>query len=276
MLHGRSTTGRGLITSLAIAIALLIIPQSAYAASALEIVEMSDAGIPPGIIIEVIEATGFDDTLDTDTFVYLYDYGVDQEIIDYLLGYTDDDTRIEVSGYERWGTEDHPNYAGGPGFDQNNDYPRNYSGSGYWTGYDDYRDSDRNSNWYNDGVTVYRPPVYTYNRNYGNYYYSDPYYYSNRGSWYNGSYRVYNHNYNNRNRGNSRYYNHRNRNYDNYWRDREWDSYHPSYNDPWHAHWYDGDYGLRGRYRYDRYYDRWHSDWDAHYRNDGWSIRLSF
>ena len=267
--------------SLAVLLFLLITPLPASAASADEIIEMNNAGLSAQIIIEVIDATGFDDPLDSDTFIYLLEYDVDYEVIEYLLEFAEDDDKLEVSAHERWGSEpeEHPNYAGGPGFNHERDEYRS-SGTGYWNGYDDYYERGQSADYYYDnGVTVYRPPVYVYSGR--NNYYNDPYgYYSNNyGSGYSGTYRNYYSGYNNSYNypydstyGGNRHY------YDDYWNDRDWD-YNPHYNDPWRSRRHDG-YGrytgMRGQIRYNRFDDRWYSDWDAFYRSNNFGIRISF
>lgn len=262
----------------AILLFLLITPLPAFAASADEVIEMTVVGLSAQIIIEVIDATGFDDPLDSDTFIYLLEYDVDYEVIEYLLEFAEDDEKLEVSAHERWGSEpeEHPNYAGGPGFNHESADYRS-SGTGYWHGYDDYNEGERSADsYYDNGVTVYRPPVYVYS-GHNNYYYNDPYrYYSNNhGSWYNGSYIIHNNGCRNpytSTYGGNRYY------YDDYWNDGDWD-YHPRYNDPWHSNWYDGFgrySGMRGQIRYNRFDDSWYSDWDAVYHSNNFRLRISF
>jgi len=260
----------GLKACLGLLLGLLILPYAAIAASADEVIAMTDAGIPPETIIDVIDATGADELLDTDTIISLMEYGVDNDVIEYLLELTDDDTKVEVSGYERWGSESEyrPNYAGGPGFNHNGDNYDSYS-DGYW---DNDRETTRGAQYYRpygSGITVYEPPVWVYGRNNNyyidpnRYYYNDYYngYYPGRGSWNNGTYVIYNNGWNNNGWYDPYYYGH-GRGHGRH-----------NYND----YWYNGcGTGLNGHFGYDRYRDGWFSDFDGWYHNDGFGIHISF
>ncbi len=249
---------------IAIALLMVLIPVSpAFAATSDEIISMHEAGVPSEIIIEVIEVTGFDDPLDTETIYYLVDYGVDQGIIDYLLSRIDDDSDFfeEDSFRQAWGDDisNHPNWGGGDGFHHGTSgynplNERNRQGD-YREG-QRYRDNDYyRSNRDGGGIYIYAPPVYILDDGY----------------WY-GGYRTPRY-YDNRNRNvrysDPYYYDDYSRYYDRYWRDRDWCDYRYRYRDGW-----------SGSYFWDGYYDGrrhyWGSSFDAYYRDDDFRIRISF
>jgi len=143
-----------------------------------EIISMNDAGVPPDIIIEVIEATGVESEFNYDAMEYLVRAGVHEDVINYLMTgdyvYEDSENQESDSGFD---VSDHPNWAGGEGFHHSTGFtPRNdgnYRPEPYYR--DDYFGRG-------PGITVYTPPVYMYNDHYNRmtyaprYYRYDPYY----------------------------------------------------------------------------------------------------
>jgi hypothetical protein len=162
-----------------------------------EIVSMTESGLSPEVIIEVIEATGLDKPIDVDTWLSLEEQGVDKAVLEYLATLLPTDTSDEASGGEyATGGEYDSNRIGGEGFHHNqypNYPPQNSNNSDYWDG-PHYRD------YYPPlgSIGVYVPPVYV-PYNYPNYPYynayppANPYYY-NRGYWDNGWYVLYDEN----------------------------------------------------------------------------------
>jgi len=162
----------------------------ANAATPDEIVAMTQAGIPSDVIIDVIDATGFEGELDADTLTLLIDSGVDESVVNYLLSKLEDggDIEAEVSGQEAWGADitDHPNWVGGEGFHgRSRERGRQ---DDYWEGRSYYEDH------YGPGygIVVYEPPVYILdNHPYYHAYRAPRYYRYNRGYWHDGMYVIY-------------------------------------------------------------------------------------
>ncbi len=263
-------------------VAQLALPLPSMAATFDEIIAMHDAGVPSEIIIDVIEATGIEEEIDTETLVLLLDYGVDNTVIDYIIDLIgDEDIEVEVSGYQNL-SAGHPNRAGGEGF---------YHGGDTYNPLNDYSSVRYREDYYYDntpqrgtsshlpgGVIVYEPPVYVQRNGsrYNNWYNAPRYYPGSHGSWNNGSYYNGYHGYDG---CNSRHnYN------DRYWNDGEWDNWN-GYNYHNDRSWHDN-----RDWRDDYYYDDWYGgrSWgccSSHSRNyrsgfgisfsdSGWGIRI--
>jgi hypothetical protein len=243
--------------------AFFLAPETAVAATVNEITAMHDAGIPPEVMIEVLDATGIDEEVDEDTIVYLWDCGVDQDVIEFIIqnflpDKSNPETEAPLSGDEN--LEDRPNFAGGLGFNHDgNPYQYwdgpSYTNDNYWPQY---------ITPYN-GVTVYQPPVYII-PGYPYCTYQAPRYNRyHRGYWDNGRYVIY----------------------ENYY-DTVYDPNAPSYNPYYGGRGYWGnnyrcvDQGWEWRANFDGnfFYDG-HDSWfdgsfDGYYRDDGVRIRFDF
>ncbi len=160
------------LVTLVCGLVMLLLASPLWAATLDEIISMHDAGVPPQLIIEVIEATGLDEPLDVDSLVYLAESGVDSAVLDFLIDAFPVESGWEEIDDARDSTSDsgnHPNWAGGQGFHHgrggtgyNPLRDQNYD-SGYWEG-PGYRNDYYDSNY---RVTIYEPPVYSrYNRPY--------------------------------------------------------------------------------------------------------------
>lgn len=130
------------------------------AATTDEIIAMSDAGLPPDIIIEVIKATGLPDPLDIDTIIRLKMHNIDNKILEYLasnFAQSESESSQPDESTKNSTEEKRANFLGGEGFhskkyapllpDLTNSYPM-----------DPYRNLDYYPN--PGSIAIYEPPVY--------------------------------------------------------------------------------------------------------------------
>jgi len=244
---------------------LILLPlQAAGAATLDEIVAMSDAGLPTEVIIEVIDVTGLDDTLDVDAITWLIESELNPDVLEFLLEYY-------YSGEDKEYFEDEENDP--------DEYSNRRSGEGFHgsSGYNPLRDRDdgdyyqENNNYgYHYSDNTYYPNVYVY---------EPPVYMMNNGPYY-GAYRaprIYN--YNQSYRGNGNYA----------WYDGNYYAPH-HYNEPYWNNYYEDHYRYDNRRGYrDGWFGGLFGDWyyDGHrhnrdlnggigYRSDGVRLRISF
>ncbi len=269
-LNGTSQAGFWLPVFIVLSLLITIPVQAATIA---EIVAMSEAGVPPDVIIDVIDATGMEDPLDADSISWLLDSNVDNAVLEYVLVnyYIEDDIDIDDVMLESSSERDYTdNWAGG-GFHGSTGYnPLNDQGgrTGYWDGPGGssvYHD-DHYTNY--GGIYIYEPPVYVLD--------NDPYYrawrvprnyYYNRGYWDGTGYITYDNDYH------EPYYYNNNRGYDPYWNDwyengRMYDGrwrYHDGWSGGFFGNWHNN--GRRHRYNFGG---------DAWYHSDGLNLRISF
>jgi hypothetical protein len=170
------------IMTLAGAALLLLLSSPLRACTVDEIIAMDEAGIPPEVVIEVIEATGLDDPVDIELITDLAELGVDSAVLEYLAGYLEQEAGDEEDADTDDDDEEsnrHPNWGGGEGF--------HHGGTGYNPLRDNEPASSRRDNRryqpydyrYNPdrSVLVYEPPVYVlYNRPYYRAYRAPRYY----------------------------------------------------------------------------------------------------
>ncbi len=231
----------------------------AEAATIDEIIEMSDAGVPPEVIIEVIEATGVDEPLDDEAWQVILDADLDPAVLEYLILEYGDIAGDESAEADESESGYRSNMMGGEGFHHEPTgydplYGRNQGSdcsrqSEYWGGI----------RYYDSGIYVYEPPVYVYyDRPYGGYYYAPRLYSHDRHYYGNGWYSNYHHGW-----CPSWYY----------IPDRDWwDDYH------WHDgyHHRDRGWGSRGWFGWDGRGNRWDNSLGLWYRDDDWGFRISF
>jgi hypothetical protein len=259
-----STHIAGSLLGLATLALILLAGTGARAATVSEIVEMHNLGVPPEVIIEVIQATGLDDELDEAAWAYLVDSEVDPMVLEYLAveflldgseypaGEDDSSREVDVS--------QHPNRMGGEGFHHQP------------TGYNPLYDSGPREDYWSQqgytggcytlpgGIVVYEPPVYILDNR--------PYYRAwqvprvyPHGYWDNGRYMIYD---TDRYRP---YYSISPGRENRRWTGRGW------HDDFWG--WNRGWGGFGGLY-YDGRRHRWDGALDAWFHGDDFSFRISF
>jgi hypothetical protein len=235
--------------------AWILIPIATHAATIDEIVAMSDAGLTPEVIIDVIDATGLEEPMDVDTWIGLQKQGVHEDVLSYLIQFLPEgsETGSDTSGSE--GDPGDSNRLGGEGFHHggSDNYSNDYGNSGndYWEG-----PSYRNDYYPPLGsIGVWVPPVYVMGRHPYRAYPAPRYYDYNRGYWDNGRYVIYDRNYN---------YPYYDMPYD-YW---QYGGYgHDQY-------WYDNPDDWYWRWKYDRHGSGWNGS--IEYNGDDFGISLHF
>jgi len=242
---------------------VFLVSSQTQAATMAEIIAMSDAGVPPDVIIDVIDATGMDDNPDADNIGWLLDSGIDDAVLEFILinYYIEDDIDIDQAIRDSEIQNDaRDNWAGGS-YHEGTGYIPMYQSSG-----NDRFSYDRNNGL--GGIYIYEPPVYVLDNH--------PYYrawqvprtYGYADGYSNGpGYIIY---------GNE-YYNPYSYSdpwgYDPYWTD--WDEDGRWYDNRWHHH--DGWSGsLFGDWRYNGHRNRYDIGGSAWYHSDGLRLRISF